>query len=120
MITLPTVKRCAASRNRRDMSIARSDLLTCACCAAKWACRNLRTRCSGVSPGILLLAGGLDAEVAVLDVACGILDVKRVASLTLRGPTRDDIVPCNFSPICKIGDYGEKLGIMPIEDDLRV
>lgn len=43
-----------------------------------------------------MLAGGLEAAAAPVDleVAWGMLDVKRVASLTLRGPTLDAMAPC--------------------------
>ena len=89
-ITPPIVNRCAASRNLLVPSMTLSVLLTCARCAARWACRSRRTRCSGVSPGIrlaALLAAEGEAEDADLEVACGMFEVKRVASLTLRGPT---------------------------------
>lgn len=68
-----------------------SVLLTCACCAARCAARSRLTRCSGVSPGIRFegLMDDLAAGLADLDVAWGMVDVKRVASLTLLGPTRD-------------------------------
>lgn len=67
-----------------------SALLTCAFCAARCACLNRRTRCSGVSPGILEAFGA--AEVADFDVAWGMVDVNLVASLTLRGPILDAIL----------------------------
>lgn len=59
------------------------------------ACRSRLTRCSGVSPGIR--GGGFGAAPPaaappVLEVACGIVEVKRVASLTLRGPILDAMV----------------------------
>lgn len=71
-----------------------SALLTCAFCAARCACLNRRTRCSGVSPGILEAFGA--AEVADFDVAWGMVDVNLVASLTLRGPILDAILEKEF------------------------
>lgn len=88
-ITPPTVNWCATLRNRRDMSITRSVLLIWAFRAARCACRNRRTRCSGVSPGSRDAAAGFGAAAVAFEVACGMLDVNRVASLTLRGPIRD-------------------------------
>lgn len=53
--------------------------------AARCAARSLFTRCSSVSPT------GPGLADAVLDLGCGVVDVKRVASLALRGPDREDI-----------------------------
>lgn len=69
-----------------------SVLLTCALCAARCACLNRLTRCSGVSPGILEAALGVAAEVADFEVAWGMVEVNLVASLTLRGPIREAIL----------------------------
>lgn len=69
-----------------------SALLTCALCAARCACLNRLTLCSGVSPGILEAALGVAAEVADFEVAWGMVEVNLVASLTLRGPIRDAIL----------------------------
>lgn len=69
-----------------------SALLICAFCAARCACRSLLTRCSGVSPGMRgTLGATADPPVAVLEVAWGMVDVKRVASLTLLGPILEAI-----------------------------
>ena len=93
--TPPTVNLCAASRNRRDESMMRSVLLIRAFCAARCAARSRRTRCSGVSPGSRFeglteaRAAAEEGVAACLAVAWGMVDVKRVASLTLLGPTRD-------------------------------
>src|SRR5699024_2599058 len=67
----PTVHRCATSRNLLDASTTRSALLTCAFWAAICACRNRRTLCSGVSPGIRGEGFGVAvaAPPALLDVA---------------------------------------------------
>lgn len=80
--------------------MTRSVVLTLAFCAARCAKRSLLTRCSGVSPGTL--GGVLEATAAealeaaeapaALEVAWGMVEVKRVASLTLRGATRDAMV----------------------------
>ena len=91
----PTVHLCATSKNLLDASTTRSARLICAFCAAMCACRSRRTRCSGVSPGIrggCFGAAPPAALPAVLEVACGIVEVKRVASLTLRGPILDAMV----------------------------
>lgn len=70
-----------------------SVLLICAFCAARCACLNLLTRCSGVSPGMRgTLGATADPPVAVFEVAWGMVDVKRVASLTLLGPILEAIV----------------------------
>lgn len=70
-----------------------SVLLIWAFCAARCACRNLLTRCSGVSPGMRgTLGATADPPVAVFEVAWGMVDVKRVASLTLLGPILEAIV----------------------------
>lgn len=75
--------------------------------AARCAMRSLFTRCSGVSPGIREGFGAVAAtegeglaaaaaEPAVLDVACGIVEVNLVASLTVRGPILEAIVVVRF------------------------
>lgn len=91
MTSPPTVHRCATSKTRLDASITLSVLLICAFCAARWACLNRWTRCSGVSPGILMVLGAAAAEVADFEVAWGMVEVNLVASLTLRDPIRDAI-----------------------------
>lgn len=111
-----TVALCATSKNRLLPPRTRSTLLVCALRAASWAARRRRTRSSGVSPGSLLppegffgveesfVAAGVFAcgEVccclgfgvegaAALEAACGVVEVKRVASEALRGDTLEAI-----------------------------
>lgn len=74
-----------------------SVLLIWAFWAARCAWRRRRTRCSGDSPGMrgeltLDAADDVEPPPADFDVAWGMVDVKRVASLTLRGPILDAMV----------------------------
>ena len=127
-----TVHRCATSANLLPASTIRSAWLSLAVCAAMWAALNLFTRCSGVSPGNRDVPGaeapalggrpagppppalppmalaprmGEDFDEAGLDVAWGMVDVNRVASLAdraeggLLGPLEDIVVmlcPASF------------------------
>jgi hypothetical protein len=72
-----------------------SILETLCCFAARWAALNRRTRSSNVScgtaPSAPLLGNVCDAAFGLLEdgvdfaFACGVLEVKRVASATVRG-----------------------------------
>lgn len=104
-----TVILCAESNTRLPVSMTLSNLDTCAAFALSWAARSLATFCSGVSrsgDGPPLLppadAGETGADLgavkrgggaaAVLELACGVVAVKRVASETLRGAADTGIV----------------------------
>lgn len=99
---LMTAILCAESKSRRELSTMRSNLETLAAAARRWAARNRATRWSGVSTkggGVPPPEGspeeggfGEDDEGAggasrleVLELACGVAAVNRVASETLRG-----------------------------------
>lgn len=87
-----SVALCITSNTFLPPSVIRSYLEIGAFLAAKCAALNRATRCSRVSP-----TGPALAAAEVLDLGCGVVEVKRVASLTLRGPDRELIV-------CRPGD----------------
>ena len=68
-------------------SVIRSYLERGALLAARWAALNRATRCSRVSP-----TGPALDDAEDLELGWGVVEVKRVASLTLRGPDREAIV----------------------------
>jgi hypothetical protein len=99
-----TVNLCAASKKRREPPITWSILDTLCCLAARCAARSRLTRSSIVScaaapipflrgndddddafGGLLLLVMLGEGEEDDFAAACGVLDVNRVASATLRG-----------------------------------
>ena len=99
VMMLMTAILCAESNSRRELSTIRSNLETLAAAARRWAARNRATRCSGLStkgggvpepePGGIGFeeddgVGGA-RRLAVLELACGVAAVNRVASETLRG-----------------------------------
>lgn len=104
MMMLMTAILCAESKSRRELSTMRSNLETLAAAARRWAARNRATRWSGVSTkggGVPPPPeGGPEEEgfgeddddgaggasrLEVLELACGVAAVNRVASETLRG-----------------------------------
>lgn len=99
---LMTAILCAESKSRRELSTMRSNLETLAAAARRWAARNRATRWSGVSTkggGVPPPEGspeeggfgedddgaGGASRLEVLELACGVAAVNRVASETLRG-----------------------------------
>lgn len=104
MMMLMTAILCAESKSRRELSTMRSNLETLAAAARRWAARNRATRWSGVStkgggvpppPEEGPEEGGFGEDdddgaggasrLEVLELACGVAAVNRVASETLRG-----------------------------------
>ena len=101
-----TVTLCAESNTRLPASTNLSNLDTCASFALRCAARNRATFCSGVSvridpgplpPGPPAPAPDRGEEnrgggVEVLELACGVVAVNRVASETLRGAADNGMV----------------------------
>jgi len=85
---LMIVTLCAASKIRLDPPTIRSYVDTGAFLAARCAARSLCIRCSNVSPTWPGPPAPAAFVAEALDRGCGVVEVKRVASVALRGPTR--------------------------------
>lgn len=78
---------CRVSNSFLPVSCTLSAVDSGALLAARCAALSRCTRCSSVSP-----TGAPFPGAEVLDLGCGVVDVKRVASVALRGVVREDIL----------------------------